>query len=92
MWYPHGDWGWEAMLFGGLMMILFWGGLILLAVWLFRSQSGPNARRSADRPDTDDYRPSRSALDILQERYARGEITKAEYQEIRDDLRDDKVR
>lgn len=40
MWYPHGDWGWEAMLFGGLMMILFWGGLILLAVWLFRSQGG----------------------------------------------------
>jgi len=25
MWYPHHGFGWETMLFGGLMMVLFWG-------------------------------------------------------------------
>lgn len=85
MWYPHHGYSWETMIFGGLMMILFWGGLITLTLWLFRASVGPNVNRS------DNYegqpRPTRDALDILKERYAHGEISKAEFEQIRDDLR-----
>ena len=79
MWWGHGfSWGW--MLFGGLMMLLFWGGLIALVVLVVRGLSGPtNAANSSSSEAT-----SNTALDILKERYARGEITKTEYEEMRD--------
>ncbi len=75
----HSGWGWGHMLFGGLMMILFWGGLIVLVVvlvrWLdSRKTSGADTSR----------RPT--PLELLQERYARGEIDKQEYEERKHDL------
>lgn len=85
MWYPHHGYSWETMIFGGLMMILFWGGLIVLAVWFFRASVGPNVNRSDS--NENQHRPTRDALDILKERYARGEISKVEFEQIRDDLR-----
>ena len=88
MWYTHHELSWEWMIFGGLMMVLFWGGLIALFFWLFRAYVGPNTHRSPDCADTEDHdRPSRDALDILKERYARGEISKSEFEQIRGDLR-----
>ena len=65
---------------GWIVMLLFWaliiGGIALLAVWLFRSATpaalGPTA-------------PSRS-LEILRERYARGEITREQYEEMRHEI------
>ncbi len=80
MWWGNG-WGWEGMLFGGLMMLLFWGGLIALTVVLLRGLAGSGSRPSPDRD-----RPAESALDILKKRYARGEISQAEYQQMRRDL------
>ena len=62
--------------FGGMTvlawtgMLLFWGGLIVLAVWAIRSVV-PHDRRS-DREVT---------RDVLQQRYAVGEISDAEYQQ-----------
>jgi putative membrane protein len=85
MWYPHHEFGWETMIFGALMMIVFWGGLIALGAWLFRGYLSPTARRSSD--SEDNGRPLHTALDILKERYARGEISKDEFEQIRDDLR-----
>lgn len=88
MWYPHHGLGWESMIFGVLMMLLFWGGLIAVGVWLFRAYVGPNASRSSDRSDGDAReRGSQRALDILKERYARGEMNKSEFEQMRDDLR-----
>ncbi len=68
------DWGWGYMIFGGLMMVVFWGGIILLIVLAVRWIGGSSA----------DHTPSpasKSALDILNERFARGEIDKEEYEE-----------
>ena len=88
MWYPHHGYSWETMIFGGLMMVLFWGGLTALAVWLFRAYAWPHASRSYDDGHAGShFRPTRDALDILKERYARGEISKDEFEQIRDDLR-----
>ncbi len=61
-------------MFGGIGMFLFWGVIIILAVlmaWIFIG--GPRTR-SASRS---------TALDILRERYAKGEIDKDEYEQRR---------
>jgi putative membrane protein len=61
---------------GLIWMLIFWVGLIVLALWLV-SLLFPAAGKS-----NHDEGISPAALDILKERYARGELTKEEYQEI----------
>ena len=56
------------------MMPLFWGGLILLVVWLVREVGGSSSNQ-----------PNR-ALEILKERYAKGEINKEEFESKKKDL------
>jgi putative membrane protein len=72
------DGGW-GMGWGGMGMILFWGVLVLavaFAVRWVRRQSGDG-----------DARPSpESALDILKRRYARGEISREQYEAMKKDL------
>jgi putative membrane protein len=60
--------GWRW--FPMLIPALFWVGIIGLAVWAFAFRGGPTRR---------DPEP----LDILRERYARGEIGREEYLERR---------
>ena len=68
---------------GIIIMILFWGGLIFGGVWLVKSlfasgqnnQSGPAAPRQS------------SARELLDQRYARGEITRDQYEIMKHDLR-----
>ena len=81
-WNIFGWWGGMAiMMFIGLaFMVLFWGGFILLIIWAIRQISGP--RREAAPPSGGQTRP----LDIARERYARGEITKDQFEKIKKDL------
>lgn len=64
--------------FGGIFMILFWvlvvAGIVALVRWA-----------GAGRPDRGERR-MRTALDILEERYARGEIGREEFEQKRRDL------
>jgi putative membrane protein len=76
-----GDWGGYSMgwgLFGVLHMLLWWVliilGIVVLVKWLF---GGSSRAGSAE--------PSR-ALEVLKERYARGEIGKEEFEEKKRDL------
>jgi putative membrane protein len=80
MWFGHG-FGWGGMIFGGLMMLLFWGGLIVLVVLAVRAFSTSGSRETPR-----DNNASETPLEIVKMRYARGEISKAEYEEIRRDL------
>jgi len=61
--------------FGFIGMILFGGVIILLAVALINLLFP--ARNQPPEPEVPP-----SALEILQQRYARGEISREEYQEI----------
>ena len=78
---PHMMWGggWLHMFFGFLMMLLFLGLIVALVVigvrWLGSAEHSPF--RHGPRPG------ERSALDILKERLARGEIDVAEFEERR---------
>jgi putative membrane protein len=73
--------GWGMGWFGGIFMILFWilviVGLVFLIKWLVQStRQTPGGRSSS----------TSNALHILEERYARGEIDKQEFQEKKKDL------
>lgn len=63
--------------FGLLVPILIGVVLVYAFGWL------PNQNRESQHQ----VRHRQSALDILEERYARGEIDRTEYLEMRDDLR-----
>ncbi len=59
-------------LIGTGMMVLFWVAIILLVVWVVRSLFPRDRRSGHDQ-----------ALEILQQRYAKGEISAAEYEQAR---------
>ena len=76
---PHMMWwggGWFGMIFGPLFMILMLALVIAVAVLLVRWLGGPWQ-------GTTQAPPSRRPLDILKERFARGEIGKEEFEERR---------
>ncbi len=73
-----GNWG--TGWFGMIFMIVFWVllvvGLVFLIKWLILSTRSEKSEAGG----------GRRALEILKERYARGEIDKAEFEEKRKDL------
>lgn len=75
MMWGWGYGGWAGWLVGALMMIVFWGGIVWLAVYLFRGWG-----RSPDRAE--EHRGP-DAREILAERFARGEISVEEFDERR---------
>ena len=70
--------GW-GMGFGGAWMILFWVILIVTVMMLGRWLGSNSAGR--------DDRRGKTALEILEERYARGEIGRDEFEQKKHDLR-----
>ena len=72
------DGGWLGMGIGMIGMLLFWGliilGIAVLVKWLAGAQAAGGAP------------PAKSALDIVKERYARGEIDKEEFEQKKRDL------
>jgi putative membrane protein len=75
-----GEWGMGW--FGGIFMIIFWVfiivGVVFLIKWLVQSPKGHSGYGRTE--------ISSKALDILKERYARGEINKQEFEEKKKDL------
>lgn len=71
MMYYYGDF-FPFHSFGFLFMILFWGLIIYGAVMLFRKGVGSDEKNKA--------------LEILKERYAKGEITKEQFESMKKDL------
>jgi putative membrane protein len=83
MWPGHMGGEWWMWLIGGMMMLLFWGGVIALAFFAIRAIT--RSGRVDNEPRSPSY-PRGSSLDILKERYARGEISREEYLAMRKDL------
>jgi putative membrane protein len=67
----YGAAGWFGWIWMGLMMIVFSALIIFLVVWAIRAST----RGPATSP------PSSGALTILEERFARGEISPEEFAE-----------
>lgn len=81
--------GWGTTMFGGLGMLVFWVLIIVLVIWAARSFG--RSDRDSTLPDRNtDLQPGSSQLtpiEILQGRYASGEINREEFETIRDHLK-----
>lgn len=74
MWWNAGQgwaWGWGMALWGLVMMALFWGAIAAIVVVAIRAARGPS---------------SAPPLDIARRRYAAGEISRDQFEQIRRDL------
>jgi putative membrane protein len=79
-----GDGGWAWMMFfGPLMMILFVAAVVVLVAFALRWLTGHGTHSPYGVAGHALTPPGRTPLDILKERFARGEIDKAEYEERR---------
>jgi putative membrane protein len=74
-----GGLGWIGWIFQFAFWILIIVGLIFLIKWLIQASRGERSEGS---------RSGSRAMEILRERYARGEITKEEFDRMKRDLRD----
>ena len=70
----HEGMGWWMAL-GGIWMVIFWGGLIALIVWGIKKLTERGGSTFKDNP-----------LDVAKERYAKGEISQEEFNQIKKDL------
>ncbi len=80
MWGHMGDYGWSwGWGWGmGIGMLLYWGLLIAAIFALLKLTSGQGSAIGRAR--------EKSALDLLKERYARGEIEREEFLQKKHDL------
>jgi putative membrane protein len=74
MHYWSGDTGLWGYILMSISMLLIWGAIIVGIVLLARALRVPN-------PHTPSFPTSRTAEDLLAERFARGEIDAADYQD-----------
>jgi len=75
-WMMNGD----GMGFGFVVWLVILAVIIAGAVWFVRAQAPSGSQRSPER--------SSPALEVLEERYARGEINREEYLQKKRDITD----
>lgn len=72
--------GWFGMIIGLIITIAVVVGIALLIVWAIRKTNGTSTQSGPLAP------ASQSAREIAQARYAKGEISREEYQQILSDI------
>lgn len=92
MMYNNWMWGGGDFGFGWIFMILFWALIIWAILTVVRKATGHGnccGHGEHEQKKTDTLttgKQGNSALEILNERYAKGEINKQEYEEKKKDL------
>ena len=71
------SWGMGIGIIGVLFSVIFWAGIIALIIWaitkLVKNENSGKVEKQ-------------SPIDFAKERYARGEITKEEFEQIKKDI------
>jgi putative membrane protein len=83
MWWHHGAWGAGDWVAASLLMLLFWAVVVAGIVVLVRSLSARGGPGDRVQPGSE-REPVDVARQILDQRFARGELTKEEYIHHRD--------
>lgn len=83
----HYGWGAGGSWLMLLWMLIFWGGLLTVGVFMVRAFFGVTSLPPNQPPQV--THSSQTAFKIAQERYARGEITREEYLQIIQDMTKD---
>lgn len=78
----YSSFGYGGMIIGSLLFIAFIVGIIALIVWVVKSASKGNTSSSSVSSTA-----SQSPQEIAKIRYAKGELTREEYQALLDDLK-----
>jgi putative membrane protein len=78
--FGYGGFGWIGMILSLVITIGVIVGFVILAVWAVRRMSASTSQ-SSNQPGI-----GQSARDVAQVRYAKGEISRDEYQQILSDL------
>ena len=78
MWHMNEGMGWW-MVFGGIVSIFFWAGIIALVVWVIAKLAGSSGSEKSSGG-------RQNPLDIARDRYARGDITRQQFEEMKKDL------
>lgn len=74
--YLGGGMGWISFILGFIFFILVIIGIIFLIVWLVKRSNYPGI----------EDKTGSKALEVLRERYAKGEITKEQFESMKKDL------
>ncbi len=69
------------MPFGWFLMVAFWVGIVALVAWLIAKVLRRSGSRGENAGKVD-------PMAVVKERYARGEITKEQFDQIKRDLQD----
>jgi putative membrane protein len=72
MWGHSFGWGFGLVMVA--CMVIFWGAIIALAIWGIKKLTKHNSETKS------------TAFDIVRERYAKGEITKEQFEELKKEL------
>jgi putative membrane protein len=74
--------GWGEMLIIFIVLLLFLAALVAVVIFIGRALSRPDQKAGWSNPEA----PGKNAMEILKERYARGEISREEYMRMKEDL------
>ena len=81
MWAEISNYHWGWMGLGIIHMVLFWGFFVLAIVSMVRFVFTDDRQKPAPIEE--------SPLEVLKLRYARGELTKSQYQEFKKELQEE---
>lgn len=74
--FGFGSWGIIGMILNLLFTLLILGGIILLVYWIIKQFASTSTSLES----------KSKALEVLKERYAKGEISEAEYKRMKKEL------
>jgi putative membrane protein len=77
--WGYGWWFFPHLWFGGAFSALLWVAVLVAVIYAVRSVMRTTSGRSGD---------GETPVEILKKRYARGEITKEDFDRIKEDLKD----